>query len=102
MNLESLSELGQTVYYGNTLAAWAKAIVQFAVWFTVLPLARAFIVRRLKKRVVDHPIAFLMMLRDLIDATTRLFMVAMATYLAMRWLEVPPRVDRFIRSRESW
>jgi small-conductance mechanosensitive channel len=98
VNLENLSNLGQTVYYGNTLAAWAKALLQFAVWFTVLPLARAFIVRRLKKRVIDHPIAFLMMLRVLIDGTTRLFMIAVATYLAMRWLEVPPRVDRFVRS----
>src|SRR5688572_17162255 len=37
------------------------------------------------------------MLRVLIDATTRLFMLAVATYLAMRWLEVPPRADRYIQ-----
>lgn len=97
MNLESLGDLSQTVYYGNTLAAWAKAFVQFAVLFTVLPIARAFVARRLQKDAARHPIAFLLMLRVLIDATTRLFMLAVATYLAMRWLEVPPRADRYIQ-----
>jgi len=96
VNLESLGDLGQTVYYGNTLAAWVKAILTFVLWFTVLPLARAFVARRLQKDVARHPIAFLLMLRVLIDATTRLFMLAVASYLAMRWLEVPPRADRYI------
>ncbi len=96
MDLESLNELGQTVYYDNTLAAWAKAFVQFAVWFTVLPLARAFIGRRLGKRAADRPIAGLLMFRSLVDATKRIFMFAVAAYLAMRWLQVPPKVHRFI------
>ena len=39
-----------------------------------------------------------MILRILIDATTRLFMLAVATYLALRWLEVPPRADRYIEA----
>ena len=96
MNIEGLKELGETVYYGNSLAAWTKAFLQFAVWFTVLPLARAFIARRLAKRTADHPIAALLMFRSLVDATTRVFMLAVATYLALRWLEVPPKVHRFI------
>ena len=50
MNLAKVREIGQAVYYGNTLAAWTKATLTFALWFTVLPLARAFIARRLKKR----------------------------------------------------
>jgi small-conductance mechanosensitive channel len=94
MNPESLIELGQTAYYGNTLAAWTKAIVQFAVWFTVLPLARAFIARRLKKSTADHPVAFLLLLRTLIDATTRLFMLVVAIYLALRWLDIPPQLGK--------
>ncbi len=96
MNPESLHELGQSVYYGNTLAAWAKAILTFALWFTVLPLLRAFIARRLRRRVDAHPVAFLLLVRTLMDATTRIFMIAVAVYLAVRWLQVPPRVDRFI------
>ena len=97
MDFVSLDELGQTAYYGNTLAAWAKAILTFALWFTVLPLARAFVARRLQKDVTRHPIAALLMLRALFDATTRMFMLAVATYLAMRWLEVPPRAERYIQ-----
>jgi small-conductance mechanosensitive channel len=96
VSLEALQELGATVYYGNTLAAWTKAFLQFAVWFTALPLARAFVARRLRKRVAEHPVGFLLGARALVDATTRIFMVAVATWLAMRWLEVPPRVDRVI------
>jgi small-conductance mechanosensitive channel len=98
VNLESLRDLAQTIYYGNTLAAWLKAALQFAVWFTVLPLARAFIARRLRRRTADRPIAFLLFLRSLIDATTRIFMLAVATYLAMRWLQIPPKVGRAIKT----
>ena len=94
MSLESLHELGRVTYYGNELGAWVKAFAQFAVWFTVLPLARAFIARRLKKRTAEHPVAFLMLVRTLLDATTRLFMFAVATYLATRWLVVPSRLER--------
>ena len=85
MNLDDIREIGKAVYYGNTLAAWTQAILTFVLWFTVLPLARAFITRRLKKRTADHPVAFLLLLRTLIAATKRLFMLAVATYLAMRW-----------------
>jgi small-conductance mechanosensitive channel len=96
VSLESLQELGLAVYYGNTLAAWTKAFLQFALWFTVLPLARAFVARRLRRRMAEHPVGFLLLVRTLVDSTTRIFMIAVAIYLAMRWLEVPPKVDRII------
>ncbi len=93
---EELRELAQTVYYGNTLLAWTKAALTFALWFTVLPLARAFISRRVRSRMADHPVAFLVSLQTLLDATTRIFMFAVATYLAMRWLRIPPQADRYL------
>jgi small-conductance mechanosensitive channel len=96
VNLDDIRELGQAVYYGNTLFAWAKAVLTFALWFTLLPLARAFIARRVRKGIADHPVAFLVSVRRLLDATTRVFMVAVATYLAMRWLRVPAQADRYI------
>jgi small-conductance mechanosensitive channel len=96
MEFESLREFGQTVYHGNTLTAWFKAVVQFALWFTVLPLARAFIGRRLRKEVNEHSVGALVLFKALIDATTRIFMVAVASYLALRWLEIPPRVERIV------
>jgi small-conductance mechanosensitive channel len=96
VNLEELRELGQTVYYGNTLIAWGKALLTFALWFTVLPLVRAFISRRIRKRVTDRPVAFLAAAGTLLDATRRLFTFAVATYLALRWLKLPAAADRFI------
>jgi len=96
VSFADLRELGQAVYYGNTIAAWTKAVLAFALWFTVLPLLRAFIARRLRKRMAAHPVASLLLVRALIDATTHIFMVAVATYLALRWLKTPPKVDRFM------
>jgi small-conductance mechanosensitive channel len=93
VNLEELRELGQTVYYGNTLLAWTRALLTFALWFTVLPLVRAFIARRVRKRVAVHPVAFLLLMRTLTDATTRGFEIAVATWLALGWLVTPPKVD---------
>jgi small-conductance mechanosensitive channel len=98
VELETLKELGDGVYYGNELRAWGEALVTFALWFTILPLARAFIARRLKKRTAEHPAPFLILLRALIGATTRLFMFAVAIYLAMRWLEVPRGVEKAINT----
>jgi small-conductance mechanosensitive channel len=82
------------VYYGNTLLAWGKAFLTFFLWFTILPLARAFISRRLKRRAASHPAGFLVLVQALIRATSRLFMVAVATYLALRWLRIPPQFDK--------
>ena len=96
MNIGELRELGQTVYYGNTLLAWGKALLTFALWFTVLPLARAFIARRVRKQVADRPVAFLVGVGTLLDATTRVFTLAVATYLAMRWLRLPAAADRYV------
>jgi len=96
VNLEELRELGQTVYYGNTLLAWGKALLTFALWFTVLPLVRAFISRRIRRRTADHPVAFLVAAGTLLDATTKLFTFAVATYLALRWLKLPATADRYI------
>jgi small-conductance mechanosensitive channel len=93
---ETLRELGDATYYGNSLRHWGEAFVTFGLWFTVLPLARAFIGRRLAQRAADHPVAFLSLLRTLIDATTRGFMLAVAIYLALRWLDIPPRAEKVV------
>ena len=94
--MTELKELAGLVYFGNELRDWAIALAVFALWFTVLPLARAFITRRLKSRMGEHPVGFLLLLRTLLKATTRIFMIAVAVYLAMRWLEVPEKLDRII------
>jgi len=98
VNIESIRELGRIEYFGNELSAWASALLLFALWFTVLPIARAFIARRLRKRTGEDPTGYLLLLRTLLEATTRIFMIAIAAYLAMRWLEVPERLDRIINT----
>jgi small-conductance mechanosensitive channel len=98
VDLEILKDLGKAEYYGNELGAWGEALVTFALWFTILPLARAFITRRLRKRTAEHPVAFLNLLRALIGATTRLFMFAVAIYLAMRWLDIPRGAEKAINT----
>jgi len=96
VSLEVLKEFGDATYYGNELRAWGEAFVTFGLWFTVLPLARATIGRRLAKRTADRPVNFLLLLRALIDATTRVFMFAIAIYLALRWLKIPPRAEKLV------
>jgi small-conductance mechanosensitive channel len=96
VDLDTLRELGAMTYYGNTLAAWSKAVLSFALWFTVLPIARAMVARRLRSKAVEDPASALHLFRSLDDATTRVFLIAVAVYLAMRWLEVPPRLDRIV------
>ncbi|MGH8130464.1 MAG: mechanosensitive ion channel family protein [Steroidobacteraceae bacterium] len=93
--MDELRDLVALVYFGNTLRDWAIAIGLFVLWLTVLPLLRAGIARRLKELHPGHrsepalKIA-LMLLR----ATTRLFLVAVAAWLSLRWLKMPPNVDR--------
>jgi len=96
VELKNLAELGAVVYHGNTLAAWARAALSFALWFTVLPLTRSFISRRLKRRMGERPVGALLMLRSLAEATKRAFMFAVAIYLGLRWLKIPPRADRIV------
>lgn len=43
--MNDLAEIGSHVFLGNDLRSWVIAAVQFAVWFTVLPLVRAIVTR---------------------------------------------------------
>ena len=98
MSPDDFREIGQAVYFGNTVAAWTKAALTFALLFTVLPLLRAFIARRVRKRVATHPVRFLQLMRALTDATKRVFEIAVATWLALRWLAAPPKVHEFVET----
>jgi small-conductance mechanosensitive channel len=97
MDMNGLEELAASVYFGNQLRAWAIALAQFALWFTVLPLARAFVTRRLKKLAPASSARALLLVRELFDRTTRLFMLAVAVFLALRWLKIPEDLDRGIQ-----
>lgn len=94
MTIGEFQEIAGSVYYGNELRGWLGATVAFALWFTVLPLARGFVLRRLRNLRPQQSAKALELALDLIGATTRFFLVAVAAWFALRWLEIPPGLDR--------
>ena len=94
--MNELEELGKQVFLGNDLAAWTKALLQFAVWFTVLPIVKSFVTGRLKKLPAEKSAAPLELVLALLKRTTRTFLIVVAAYLALRWLAVPEKPDRYI------
>ncbi len=94
--MNELNELGQHVFFGNDVAAWTKALLTFALWFFVVPIAKGFVGGRLKKLKPEQSAAALELTRTLLAGTTRWFLLAVAIFLALRWLEVPARLDRYV------
>jgi small-conductance mechanosensitive channel len=94
--VDELTDLGSTIWLGNDLTAWAKATVTFALWFTVLPIAKRFVTGRLRKLAPEAPNAVLELVLALLKRTKRVFLVVVATYLALLWLVVPDGIERWI------
>lgn len=90
---DSMLWLNQMVY-GNPLSQWALAALAFSVTFTVLPFLRMFLLSRARKLhdLTEAGATELVLL--LIKRTRRLFLFVVALYFAMRFLELPPRLDR--------
>ncbi|MFZ9871815.1 MAG: mechanosensitive ion channel family protein [Steroidobacteraceae bacterium] len=82
------------VFYGNPLSQWALAVVAFAVTFTVLPFLRLFLLSRARKLHGLTEAASIELVLLLIKRTRSLFLFVVALYFAMRFLELPPRLDR--------
>lgn len=81
---------------GNDLATWARAAIVFTVWFLVLPFAKLLVTRRLHALRPEQARGPLELVLTLLRRTTRLSLFAVATYLAMKSLELPARLDRGI------
>lgn len=92
--MEFLQHLSEQSFYGNTLDRWLEAVAVFAVWFTVLPIVRQFITRRLKALRGEQSAAPLELVLALLKRTTRIFTIAVASYLALKLLSIPPRIDK--------
>ncbi len=88
------SYLDQT-WLGNSARAWLMATAAFLIMFTVLPLARSFVLSR-QSRVVTvgkgHSGIDLALL--LIGRTGRLFLWIIAVFVAGRFLQSPPRIEK--------
>ena len=94
--MDELQELASRVYLGNELRAWAGAAASFALWFTVLPLVRAIVLRRLRKLHPTQSAESLELVLALLGATTRVFLVAVAAWLSLRWLNIPEKPARVV------
>jgi small-conductance mechanosensitive channel len=92
--MDGIQQFLDRIYFGNDLRAWGGALLLFALLFTLLPLARVAIAKRIRSRSVGQPVAALELTLALLGSTTRLFLVAVAAWIALRGLEVPEAFDR--------
>jgi small-conductance mechanosensitive channel len=84
-------------FLGNPVLNWGYSLITFLVMLTVLPIIRRFIAARRRSwtaidRVQVHTAIELTAL--LVERTSRLFLFAVALYLASRHLVFPPRIER--------
>jgi small-conductance mechanosensitive channel len=84
-------------FLGNDLADWLLAALTFLVALTVLPIVKGFISARQRRSTAQgrqqfHTAIELAML--LVSRTSRLFLLAVALYLASRDLTFTPRLER--------
>ena len=94
--LNALQVLGARVFLGNTVSTWVDALLIFIVLLTVLPFVRLALSRRLHALKPHESPTALELAITLIERTTRLFIVAVSVYFALKSLNLPPRVDRII------
>ena len=92
-----ITELWNTPFLGNGLGQWALALGAFLITFTVLPIVKGFIGARRRKWAESGrgPLPDAIELVGLIsEATSRLFLWAIAIYLASRNLSFPAPTER--------
>jgi small-conductance mechanosensitive channel len=86
-------------FLGNPVMNWGLAVLTFLVTLTVLPIVKGFIAARRRKWTPNDRLQFhaAIELTALLAArTSRVFLFAVALYLASRHLTFLPRVERAI------
>ncbi|MFL6603271.1 MAG: mechanosensitive ion channel family protein [Steroidobacteraceae bacterium] len=89
----------QFEFLGNPVLNWGYAVVTFLVTLTVLPVIKGFIAARRRSWTPNDRLQFhaAIELTTLLAARTgRVFLFAVALYLASRHLIFPPRLERLI------
>jgi small-conductance mechanosensitive channel len=86
-------------FLGNPVLNWVYSVVTFLVTLTVLPIIRGFIAARRRSwsaldKVKVHTAVELTTL--LVERTSRVFLFAIALFLASRHLVFPPRLERVV------
>jgi small-conductance mechanosensitive channel len=86
-------------FLGNPVMNWGLAVITFLVTLTVLPIVKGFIAARRRSWTPNDRLQFhsAIELTTLLAArTSRVFLFAVALYLASRDLTFPPPVERAI------
>jgi small-conductance mechanosensitive channel len=97
--MPSLGGFWQIEFLGNDLRSWTLALATFLVTLTVLPVVKGYISARRRRwaehdrQNVHHAIGLTALL---IERTSRLFLWAVAVYLASRYLTFAPRFERVL------
>jgi small-conductance mechanosensitive channel len=83
-------------FLGNSVRDWALALAAFLVTFTLLPIVQSWVgSRRRKWGGLPIPPGVELVSR-LVTRTSRVFLWAVAVYAGARFLEHPPRIERFL------
>lgn len=94
--MDTLHQWAGKVYYGNDLQSWAQALGIFVLLLVVLPLARMALDRRLRGLKPHQSPTVLELAIALYHCTTRLFILGVATYFALKTLVLPRRLDHLL------
>jgi len=90
-----MSEFLDEVWLGNSARAWLMAAAAFLIIFTLLPLARGFVLSRRSHLVAaGRGYAGVELALLLIGRTGRLFLWIVALFVAGRFLQSPPRIEQ--------
>lgn len=84
------------IFLGNSLYTWLYAAVVFAVTYFMLVLARRVAVKRFGAFARRTATKWDDLLVDMVQATRKLALLALATWAAARLLELPLRLEVFL------
>lgn len=86
-------------FLGNPVMNWGLAVITFLVTLTVLPIVKGFIAARRRSWTPNDRLQFhsaIELTTLLVARTSRVFLFAIALFLASRHLVFPPRLERVI------
>jgi small-conductance mechanosensitive channel len=89
----------QFEFLGNPVVNWGLAVITFLVTLTVLPIVKGFIAARRRRWTPNDRLQFhgaIELTALLVARTSRVFLFAVALFLASRHLVFPPRLERVI------
>jgi small-conductance mechanosensitive channel len=92
-------DLLQFEFLGNPVVNWGLAVITFLVTLTVLPIIKGFIAARRRAWTPNDKLQFHSAIEFttlLVERTSRVFLFAVALFLASRHLIFPPRLERVI------